>query len=113
VNLSFLKELDSSGFIDRLYKATPALSIDRKPKVTVTPPREPVEKKATARAPATTKTPVEGQEYTIQPGDTLSRLAGQFYGAVNKWPKIYEANTKTIKNPDYIYIGQKIVIPSS
>jgi NitT/TauT family transport system substrate-binding protein len=115
VNLSFLKELDSSGFIDRLYKATPALGIERKPKVTVTLPREPAEKKATARAPAPAgaRPPVDGQEYTIQPGDTLSRLAGQFYGAVNKWPKIYEANTKTIKNPHYIYIGQKIVVPSS
>jgi nucleoid-associated protein YgaU len=91
------------------------LGIERKPKVTVTLPREPAEKKATARAPAPAgaRPPVDGQEYTIQPGDTLSRLAGQFYGAVNKWPKIYEANTKTIKNPDYIYIGQKIVIPSS
>jgi ABC-type nitrate/sulfonate/bicarbonate transport system substrate-binding protein/LysM repeat protein len=115
VNLLFLRELDSSGFIDRLYKATPALSIDRKPKVAAAPPPGPAEKKVVARAPApaASKPPAEGEEYTIQPGDTLSKLAGRFYGAIGKWPKIYEANTRTIKNPDYIYIGQKIVIPSS
>jgi NitT/TauT family transport system substrate-binding protein len=114
VNLSFLKELDSSGLIDRLYKATPALSIERKPKVTVTPPPAPAEKKVTARAPAPAgaKPPAEAQEYTIQAGDTLSKLAGKFYGAIHNWPKIYEANTRTIKNPNYIFIGQKIFIPS-
>jgi len=52
------------------------------------------------------------QEYTVQAGDTLSYLAGRFYGSPNKWPKIYEANTKTLKNPHYIYIGQRLQIPA-
>jgi nucleoid-associated protein YgaU len=52
------------------------------------------------------------QEYTVKPGDTLSRLAEQFYHAPNKWDKIYEANRDVLKNPNYIYIGMKLVIPA-
>jgi nucleoid-associated protein YgaU len=51
-------------------------------------------------------------EYTIKAGDTLTHLADRFYGTASKWTKIYEANRDAIKNPDYIYIGQKITIPS-
>ena len=51
------------------------------------------------------------QEYTIQLGDTLSRLAQKHYGDALKWPKIFEANKQTVKNPNYIFVGQKIVIP--
>jgi nucleoid-associated protein YgaU len=28
-----------------------------------------------------------------------------------KWPKIYEANRQTLKNPDYVFVGQKLIIP--
>jgi nucleoid-associated protein YgaU len=54
----------------------------------------------------------DAQEYTVKAGDTLSKLAGQFYNAINKWEKIYEANKDTLKNPNYIYIGQKLMIPA-
>jgi nucleoid-associated protein YgaU len=57
--------------------------------------------------------PKVAEPYTIKAGDTLSRLAERFYGAHWKWEKIYEANRERIKNPDYIYIGQKITIPAS
>ena len=62
--------------------------------------------------PAETKPSGNAQEYTIKPGDTLIKLATQFYGAADKWRRIYEANSQTIKNPDYIFVGQKILIPS-
>jgi nucleoid-associated protein YgaU len=48
----------------------------------------------------------------VKAGDTLSRLAEQFYNAPNKWGKIYEANRDLLKNPNYIYIGMKLVIPT-
>jgi len=51
------------------------------------------------------------EEYTIKAGDSLSKVAEQFYGAQSKWAKIYEANRRTMKNPHFIYIGQRIVIP--
>jgi nucleoid-associated protein YgaU len=52
-------------------------------------------------------------DYTVKAGDTLGHLAEWFYGSARKWPRIYEANRKVIPNPDFIYIGQKITIPSA
>jgi nucleoid-associated protein YgaU len=52
------------------------------------------------------------QEYTVKAGDTLSKLAERFYNSMSKWDKIYEANKDTLRNPNYIYIGQKLIIPS-
>jgi nucleoid-associated protein YgaU len=49
--------------------------------------------------------------YTIQSGDTLSKIAQQFYGSATKYPKIFEANREVIKDPDLIFPGQKIRIP--
>lgn len=57
--------------------------------------------------------PVEGrvEYYTIVSGDTLSRLAKKFYGNAGDYPRIFEANREVIKDPDLIYVGQKIRIP--
>src|SRR5207245_1954393 len=52
------------------------------------------------------------QEYTVKAGDTLSKLAERFYNSMSKWERIYEANKDNLKNPNYIYIGQKLMIPS-
>lgn len=52
------------------------------------------------------------QQYTVKSGDTLARLAQQFYNAPHKWEKIYEANREQVKNPDYIFVGMKLVIPA-
>jgi nucleoid-associated protein YgaU len=49
--------------------------------------------------------------YTVQKGDSLSKIAKEFYGDANKWKKIYEANKDRIKNPDVIQIGWELVIP--
>jgi nucleoid-associated protein YgaU len=49
--------------------------------------------------------------YTIQAGDSLSKIAKREYGDANAWPRIHEANKDTIKNPDKIYPGQVINIP--
>ena len=49
--------------------------------------------------------------YTIISGDTLSKLAKRFYGKASDYPRIFEANREVIKDPDLIYVGQKIRIP--
>ena len=51
------------------------------------------------------------REYTVKSGDSLSKIAKQFYGNANEWKKIHAANSDTIKNPDLIHPGQKIIIP--
>lgn len=47
----------------------------------------------------------------IQKGDTLSKIAKQFYGDANAYQQIFEANKEVIQNPDKIFPGQKIRIP--
>jgi nucleoid-associated protein YgaU len=54
-----------------------------------------------------------GRIYTIAKGDTLGKIAKQFYGDAKQWKKIHEANKDIIKNPDLIYPGQVIKIPDA
>jgi len=53
----------------------------------------------------------ESQFYVIQSGDSLSKIAKEFYGSGSKYPLIFEANREVIKDPDKIYPGQTIRIP--
>lgn len=53
----------------------------------------------------------EAQYYTVVRGDTLSKIAKQYYGDANKYPKIFEANKPMLKSPDLIYPGQMLRIP--
>ena len=135
-DLTFMKELDSSGFIDRLYKSgavarapvspEPAqvalkekpASVESKAKVIAKDEKsKPVSKPVVASNEKAAPTIVKStqapsnQEYTVKGGDTLSRLSERFYNSGDKWERIYEANKDTVKNPNYIYIGQKLIIP--
>ncbi len=49
------------------------------------------------------------QTYTVQKGDTLSEI-GQRHGVA--WRDIFEANRDQLKDPDKIFPGQKLRIPS-
>ena len=49
--------------------------------------------------------------YTVQSGDTLSKIAREMYGNASKYTKIFEANTPMLKDPDKIYPGQVLRIP--
>ena len=49
--------------------------------------------------------------YTIQPGDSLSKIAAAHYGDAMKYGDIVEANQPLITDPDKIYPGQVIRIP--
>ncbi|QCR23372.1 LysM peptidoglycan-binding domain-containing protein [Pontibacter sp. SGAir0037] len=50
--------------------------------------------------------------YTVQSGDSLSKIAKKHYGNANDWTKIYNANKDKIgDNPDLIRPGQRFVIP--
>lgn len=148
IDASIVKELDGSGFIDRLYKSTAVAKVAPKteplpsapvakaapkpePAVAKAPAAEvktkavageekvqPVAKqvpvvtaKATAPAPAVKSDKGAAQQYVVKPGDTLARLAEQFYSSASKWEKIYEANKEQVKNPNYIFVGMKLTIP--
>ena len=67
-------------------------------------------KPVTKKVPASSEiSPASGQQYTVKAGDTLSRLALQFYNSMNKWEKIYEANSDQLKNPNFL-LGQKLIV---
>ncbi|MBN1220121.1 MAG: N-acetylmuramoyl-L-alanine amidase [Anaerolineae bacterium] len=53
----------------------------------------------------------EWRTYTVQPGDTLSAVAKQMYGASHLWRIIFEANRDTVSDPGRIYPGQTLKIP--
>jgi nucleoid-associated protein YgaU len=49
--------------------------------------------------------------YTVQPGDSLSKISRQFYGDANKYMKIFEANKDKLSDPDKVRAGMDLVIP--
>jgi len=49
--------------------------------------------------------------YTVQPGDSLFKIAKQFYGDSNDYMRIFEANKDRLSDPNKIQIGQELVIP--
>jgi nucleoid-associated protein YgaU len=51
------------------------------------------------------------QTYKVQPGDSLSKIAKEFYGNAEEYMRIFEANKDTLKDPNKIQTGQELVIP--
>ena len=53
----------------------------------------------------------EAKFYTVVKGDTLSKIAKDFYGNANLYNRIFEANRPMLSHPDRIYPGQTLRIP--
>jgi len=60
-------------------------------------------------APVTAAT---GQTYTVKSGDTLSKIAKQFYGDANQYMRIFEANKDQLDDPNKVQVGQELKIPA-
>ena len=54
---------------------------------------------------------VEARYYTVEPGDSLSKISKAMYGDPMKYEQIFEANKPMLEHPDKIYPGQKLRIP--
>ena len=68
---------------------------------------------AQPQAPQPANPAVEtGKTYTVVAGDTLWKIAKQFYGNGAQYTKIFSANSGKIKNPNLIYPGQVFTIPT-
>lgn len=53
----------------------------------------------------------EAQFHTVVSGDTLGKIAKNFYGDAMKYPHIFEANKPMLVDPNLIYPGQVLRIP--
>jgi nucleoid-associated protein YgaU len=53
----------------------------------------------------------ESRYHRVVSGDTLSKIAKQYYDDAAKYPEIFEANQPMLKDPDKIYPGQVLRIP--
>jgi LysM repeat protein len=67
---------------------------------------------ATQAAAASANASASGRTYKVQPGDTLSKIAKEFYGNPNDYNRIFAANRDKLESPDKIRAGQDLVIPS-
>lgn len=51
------------------------------------------------------------QWHQVVAGDTLSKIAAQYYGDPALYMTIFDANKDVLSNPDLIKVGQKLRIP--
>ena len=65
---------------------------------------------AAAAAAGASSTPA-ARTYTVQPGDSLSKISKQFYGDATMYTKIFEANKDKLDDPDKIRAGMDLRIP--
>lgn len=49
--------------------------------------------------------------YEVKSGDSLSKIAKEFYGDVMRYKEIFELNTDILSNPDLIKVGQNLKMP--
>ncbi|WP_298553415.1 LysM peptidoglycan-binding domain-containing protein [uncultured Algibacter sp.] len=50
--------------------------------------------------------------HTVKSGETLGKIAIQYYGKASKYQDIFKANTDILKNPDVIHPDQELIIPN-
>lgn len=50
--------------------------------------------------------------HTVKSGETLGKIAKQYYGDASKYKKIFSANTDILKDPDMIHPNQELIIPN-
>lgn len=65
-------------------------------------------------APVETAAPAQPQVryYTVESGDSLSKISKEMYGDMNRYNEIFDANRPMLSDPDKIYPGQVLVIPN-
>lgn len=50
--------------------------------------------------------------HTVQSGETLGKIAKQYYNNPSKYQEIFKANSDILKNPDVIHPDQELIIPN-
>lgn len=80
-----------------------------------TPPPTQPQPAATPATKATANTTAQkaagARRHTVRAGDTLSKLAQEYYGNRSRWRDIYQANRNTMRNESDLKIGAELIIP--
>jgi LysM repeat protein len=79
--------------------------------LTVDPSVAPVAAAAAAASASGGASSGKGRTYTVAAGDSLSKIAKNFYGNAGQYMKIFDANKDKLTDPDKIKVGQELVIP--
>jgi len=95
---------------DELKKVNPSQN-DVTLDLTVDPAAAPPPATAAAAASASGGSSAGRRTYTVAAGDSLSKIAKNFYGNASQYMKIFEANKDKLSDPDKIKPGQELVIP--
>lgn len=72
----------------------------------------PVNVTAEGRSQGDSGQALEAGFYTVKRGDTLSMIAKSKYGNASRYTEIFEANRRILSDPDRIYVGQVLYIPT-
>jgi LysM repeat protein len=96
---------DTNEITDAVASLTLTEASDAAPAVGTVKPPPPPPRPVTAKPKATPRI------HTVVKGNTLWGISQRYYGRGALWPRIYDANRKKIKDPHWIYPGQKFVIP--
>jgi chromosome segregation ATPase len=83
----------------------PTITLNLPPARPAVPVAQPPAVKPEAPAVAATR------YHTVGTGDTLTRIAKQYYGNAGRWNDILEANRDVIRNPDNLAPGTKLRLP--
>ncbi|YAL83369.1 transglycosylase family protein [Dermacoccaceae bacterium W4C1] len=67
-------------------------------------------KKSVVKSTAPAAVKASGDTITVKSGDTLAKLA-EAHG-VDSWRQLWAANTKTVSNPNLIFVGQTLSLPA-
>lgn len=100
--------VDTSVLLQNLITQATLAAGGQIPEPVIDPTQEPgVEVRVVQRATDTN----EARFYTVQSGDSLGAIAIKFYGRVDFYDRIYQANRQILSSPDLIRTGQRLVIP--
>jgi nucleoid-associated protein YgaU len=112
------RELGSASYAEAISRANPFVNLDQvRPGRVIRIPLDPGNIQGIPVAGAPLPAP-PGQvaeevmaEYTVRPGDTLSRIAQSQYGSTRYATLIFEANRDQLRSMNEVRVGQRLRLP--
>jgi LysM repeat protein len=107
------REMGSRDLWQDLTRANPLMT-DLKPGRAIKIPNDPgnIQGRPLAEAPSGPASSSPVVEYTVKSGDTLGKIAKEYYGSTSFKDLIFTANKGTLEQEDQLKIGQKLVLPA-